>query len=381
HLLIFLFVFTLLGVGMLVRNWSKLPGHAVEEESSSREFWMFIGSLVFLFAGLHIIFFTGIPVYNQIFLRMNNLLGTSLRTDFAPPADPVHYYTAVQIWVAVIIAFFTAFVQFLKYRKTALKKFFKSISLAFVLAIVCALFAANSLQYPLFIKAELQLFGGTVKVFTVYPFTLLLFASIFAVLANVHYLVAVLKGKIKVAGGSVAHIGFGILLIGILISNANQQVISKNTAGINYGDEFDMQFKRDNILLYQNSPVTMGDYIVTYLGDSAINRETFYKVHYERIHPKTGEVLYNFTLYPFLLMDKKSQQLTPNPDTKHFLSHDVFTHISSIPSKAARANQPVTEQHEVKVGDTVFYSKGYMVLNDIRRYSSDTSISAGALFV
>lgn len=381
HLLLFMGFFTVLGLYLIVKNWKQLPTHEKEEESSSREFWMFIGSLVFLFAGLHVIFFTSIPVYNQIFLRINNLLGTSLRTDFAPPADPVHYYTAVQIWVAVIIAFFTAFAQFLKYRKTSLKKFFKAMSLSLVLAIVLTIFSANTLEYPFFTKAELQIFGSNVKVFSIYPFTLLLLAASFAVLANMHYLIAVLKGNIKVAGGSVAHIGFGILLIGILISNANQQVISKNTAGINYGDEFDTKFKRDNILLYQNAPVTMGEYIVTYQGDSAINRETYYKVHYERIHPETGDVLYDFTLYPYLLMDKKSQQLTPNPDTKHYLSHDVFTHISSIPSKEARSNQPVTEQHEVAVGDTIFYSKGYMVLNDIRRYSSDTSIAAGALFV
>lgn len=56
---------------------------------------------------------------------MNDWFGTGLRTDFAPPADPIHYYTAVQIWVAVIIAIFTGFAQFLKYRKTDIKKFLK----------------------------------------------------------------------------------------------------------------------------------------------------------------------------------------------------------------------------------------------------------------
>lgn len=381
QLLLFLAFFTLLGIWLIARNWKHMPIIEKEEAGSSREFWMFIGSLVLLFSGLHIIFFTGIPVYNQIFLRLNNWFGTGLRTDYAPPSDPLHYYTAVQIWVAIIIALFTAFGQFLKYKKTESGKFFKSIAITSILSVLLAIFSANALQYPIFTKAQLQLFGSAITVFTVYPFTLLLFAAMFAILANAHYLIAVLKGKIKVAGGSVAHIGFAILLMGILISNANQQVISLNTMGINYGDEFDSKFKRDNMLLYQNSPVTMGDYIVTYLGDSISNRETFYKVQYEKIDPKTGETEYTFALYPYLLMDKKSKQLSPNPDTKHYLTHDVFTHISSIPSKEARTNQPVSEKHAVAIGDTIFYSKGYMILNDIRRYSTDTSISAGALFM
>ncbi|MBK7109780.1 MAG: cytochrome c biogenesis protein CcsA [Chitinophagales bacterium] len=381
HLLIYLTFFTGLGIIMIARNWKHIPTNKKEEEVSSREFWMFIGSLVFLFSGLHIIFFTGIPVYNQIFLHMNDWFGTGLRTDFAPPADPIHYYTAVQIWVAVIIAIFTGFAQFLKYRKTDIKKFFKVIIISIALAIVLMLISANALDYPVFTKATLNIFGKAISLYTIYPYTLLLFAGSFAILANAHYLIAVLKGKIKIAGGSVAHIGFGILLLGILISNANQQVLSINTQGINYGEEFDQKFKRDNILLYQNVPVTMGEYIVTYLSDSSDNRETFYKVRYEKINNKTGAVDYTFDLYPYLLMDKKSKQLTPNPDTKHYLTHDVFTHISSIPSQDARSNQPITEEHTVAIGDTIFFSKGYLVLNDIRRYTDDNSISAGALFV
>lgn len=381
HLLLFLGFFTCLGIVLISRHWKHIPANKEEEAGSSREFWMFIGSLVFLFSGLHIIFFTGIPVYNQVFLRINDWFDTHLRTDYAPPADPIHYYTAVQIWVAIIIAVFSGFVQFLKYRKTYLKRFMRSVAIAAILALVVMLVAANALGYPIFSKANLQLFGNNFSVWTIYPFSLLLFAGGFTIIANLQYLIVILKGKIKIAGGYVAHIGFGILLLGILISNANQQVLSVNTQGINYGDEFDQKFKRDNILLYQNVPVNMGDYIVTYVSDSVVNRETFYKVRYEKINDRTGAVEKVFYLYPYLLTDKKSEQLSPNPDTKHYLTHDVFTHISSIPSRDARDNQPITEEHTVGIGDTIFFSKGYLVLNDIRRYNEGNTVSAGALFM
>lgn len=42
-------IFTGLGIIMIARNWKHIPTNKKEEEVSSREFWMFIGSLVFLF--------------------------------------------------------------------------------------------------------------------------------------------------------------------------------------------------------------------------------------------------------------------------------------------------------------------------------------------
>ena len=115
----------------------------------------------------------------------------------------------------------------------------------------------------------------------------------------------------RVSGGSVSHVGFGILLLGILISNASQQVISKNTMGINYGDSFDQEFKRDNILLYKDSPVVMGQYLVTYAGDSTDNRKTFYKVRYENWMTRPSEVSSSFILYPYLLTDKNRSSSIP----------------------------------------------------------------------
>jgi cytochrome c-type biogenesis protein CcmF len=40
------------------------------------------------------------------------------------------------------------------------------------------------------------------------------------------------KGNIKRSGGSVAHVGFGLLLAGILISSSKKEILSYNTSGI-----------------------------------------------------------------------------------------------------------------------------------------------------
>ncbi len=377
HLLLFLGVFTAIPLVLLIRNWKQIPGKKEEEKGSSREFWMFIGSLVLLFSALHVIFFTSIPAFNELLKGFNNWFGTGFKTDFTAPVDPVGYFTGVQIWVGVLIALLTAIGQFFRYKSTSMKALRNSLVWAFLLAVLITSMAAGKLGYP--ITENISLFNGGIPFLN--PKVLLLLFGLFAVFANAQYIFQVLKGKWKVSGGSISHIGFGLLLLGILISNANQQVISRNTSGINYGDDFDQDFKRNNILLYKNVPVAMGDFLVTYMGDSVSNRETFYKVRYEQIDDRTGETKQSFELFPYLLLDKISQQLTPNPDTKHYLTYDVFTHVSSVPKKDAEATTEESTRHTLGIGDSIGLGKSLLILNDIRRIVSDDTIGAMAVFI
>ena len=61
----------------------------------------------------------------------------------------------------------------------------------------------------------------------------------------------------------------------------------------------------------------------------------------------------------------KDNNLSSNPDIKHYLFHDVFTYISSLPDKSANVDTAQYRIHELKIKDTLFYSKGFMILNDI----------------
>jgi cytochrome c-type biogenesis protein CcmF len=58
--------------------------------------------------------------------------------------------------------------------------------------------------------------------------------------------------------------------------------------------------------------------------------------------------------------------LMANPDAKHYFTHDIFTYITSLPDPSKNQDtssfQPVTR----KVGDTIFYSKGFMILEDLK---------------
>ena len=80
----------------------------------------------------------------------------------------------------------------------------------------------------------------------------LMFAACYAVTANTFAMRPYLTGKITMAGANVAHIGFGILLIGVLVSSANKRVISINQSGMQLNPEFDAQANMEHVFLEKN---------------------------------------------------------------------------------------------------------------------------------
>lgn len=313
-----------------------IPSKQEEEKLSSREFWLFIGSLIFIFSAVHIIVMTSFPVINKLF-----------NTKIAPPSDIKSHYNNVQIWMAVLVAFGSAITQFFKYKNSDVKKVSKQLAIAFFIAI--ALSVVVIIPYKLY-----QL-----------DYILLIFCGWFSVLANAQYLFQVLKGKWKIAGGSVSHIGFAIMLIGILISQGRQEVLSVNKFGIDYGKGFSDKEIAENVLLYQNEPTLMGKYRVTYLGDSTTIQNIYFNVRYEELDKK-GNVIRTFTLHPNILMNSKMGN-NPVPSTRKVLSSDLYTHITSAPLKedGSQADSVVQETYTVAVGDTIPASRCMVVLEGI----------------
>jgi cytochrome c-type biogenesis protein CcmF len=54
----------------------------------------------------------------------------------APPEDPEFAYNGIQVYVAVIIGLLTAVTQYLKYKETPVKYFWKKIWIPTVIAII-----------------------------------------------------------------------------------------------------------------------------------------------------------------------------------------------------------------------------------------------------
>lgn len=350
HLVIYILAFLALAVVFMVIRRKEMPITKKDEDTYSREFWLFIGALVLTVACIQVISTTSIPVFNAAF-----------GTNIAPPTDVVEHYNKWQAPFAVVIAIISAFAQFLKYKRTDVRKFYITTAVTVLVSLLVT--------------------AGVVYITNVYSsliFIVLTFSAVFSILANARILGDALKGKWKLAGSAVAHIGFGLLLIGALVAAATNKVISINNTGIGFGDDFaKSNDPKENIILYKNKPVKMDEYTVTYLGDSTDGPNTYYRVNYKVIDEKTGELKENFDLFPNAQQNAKMRQIIASPDTRHYLFKDIYTHVSSVPLKeeAHEDHEGHTDEenyekpiiHEVALGDTVRFREGYMLIKAVNR--------------
>lgn len=360
QLLLYMAVFALPAFALLIIRRKQIPSIVKEESTYSREFWLFIGALILLVAAIQILFTTSIPVWNKL------LTGLGIKSlfkmqDLAPPADGMFHYNKIQIWIAIVLGLLTATVQYLRFKDTPRGELTKKLAVPTIISLV-----ATALIGWLG-KIDYDVYGAGFLV-AIY---LMLFASVYAVIANVSYIFIGHKGKLKVAGASVAHVGFGLVLLGILITSAKKEVISIDRMKMLDGGFFGKDSKensRENLMLPRNFPVQMGDYHITYAGDSLADNDakTYYLVRYERREPATGKITEQFTLHPDAFLSNRGEQgLTPNPDSKHYLTKDIFTYITAVPMKDDGSDTAQYTPHEVKPGDSIFFSNGLIVLESL----------------
>lgn len=342
QLLSFLLLFTIPSLTWFILDYKKIPSIKKEEEISSRDFWMFIGSLIFFLSALVIIGQTSLPVVNKV-----------LGTNFAPPEDAEFSYNSVQIYVGIILALLTAITQYLKYKSTESSYFWKKMLIPLGITILLGtLFTVfGTVDYT----KKGPVFQGSIW--------LAIVLSIYAIVANSLYIWTGIKGNLRNAGGSIAHVGFGMVLLGILISSSNKEVISDNLMGVP-APLGEGENPRENLTLVKDMPSKMTRYTLTYEGDSAHPKKQlwYYKIRFKSIDGKE-----EFLLMPNAFVNYKGNEgLMANPDSKHYWDHDVFTYITSIPNPENAADTSSFKKYVGTIGDTIFYSKGFIIIDSIR---------------
>ncbi len=344
QLIAFITSFFLLGFILLTVRYRGIPAPVKEEAVTSREFWMFIGTLVLLFSALIITASTSLPVYNKIMAYFNPTFEGRVIT------DPIPHYNKYQIWIAIFIGLLSGAAQFLRYRESRWNKQARRFAIHSGIAMVAA--AGLTFLSTQWINA------------TAWQYWLLLFASIFAAVANLDYLITMLRGNLKLAGSTFSHLGFGIMIVGTLASGLNKRYISSNPFimdGLIEGAS--EQSLRNNILLFKGEPMIMGNYEVTYTHDTIVNLTRTFNVHYKRRN-RQGEITEEFDLQPNVLYDKSFTKIAAsNPATKHYLQRDIFTHIASLPQvemdmdlKRQREDSLNYRTHLVPVGEPFIFN-------------------------
>lgn len=274
QLLVLLMVY-FAGVLLLwLRKKHTLPAASRETELWTKEFFLFLAATILLFASIEIIFFTSSPVINKIF-------NTSIA-----PKNPLFYYEW-NVWFSMAIALFSGIGQFFFWRKVEKQSLMQALYRPFALAVFGALAiiivvmqADWKFVYNQTFRDELQLieqvssksfyYLSVVKYAILFVADeLLLITSLFAIFSNADILISLIRKKaanIRMIGGSLAHLGFAFMLIGMLFSSGYDSIISVNFKPGELGSMFPDDARNDNVLLIKDTPKFVKGYRLTYLG-------------------------------------------------------------------------------------------------------------------
>jgi cytochrome c-type biogenesis protein CcmF len=372
--------------------FNYFPREEKEEELWSREFWMFIGSLVLVIASVQIAWFTSIPVINK-FLHTDILHSPiqwayekygwtgfeELSSGTLAPKKPA-YYNKWQAAFAALVMILMAVGQFFKYRNTKFSEVAKGLLLPLGAALVCGI-GFSMLYYFNAESAFLQ--PARKELFMI--LSVLLTATFFSIFANLKYFVKIFKGGIRKAGASVAHIGFGLLILGAVISTSKKNTISVNTSGLDVRSVVGGTTNEENLYLRRGDTLPMGDYMVTYSGKEwTVRNGTDYVLFHVDFHKrndrKAGEKL--FRLSPFI---QKNEQMgdAVEPDTKHYWYKDIYSYVkftppSSLTKQSAEANADAFEtprNNTLSIGDTIFADNAIAILKGISRVTEGPEVA------
>lgn len=411
-------IFVAWSVLALIRGYRKyFPRLHEEEKLWSREFWIFVGMLVLSLAALQISFSTSTPVLNLLLKPFSGLfadwgkstgwdwLASLSKANFAPPSNAIQHYNKWQVPFAFMVALLIAVTQYFSYKNTKLKKFGQKILWSTVISLVLTVLVAIVFNFD--IKQPTLI--------------LLLFASIFAIVANVNYYLNVINRKVIHAGPSIAHIGFGMILLGSLISAGKSEKFSENKTTFDISS-LNKEFRNnEDMLLFKGDTVALGDYFVSYKqkrteginqlfqidyfgqkpnyydsGDLVISKGIIFSAK-ESHQPSNDFILdeskfwttidnpsseqlklvrlwnayqpgaYEFSLYPRIQLNEKFGNV-PEPATRHFFHKDLYTHIRWAELENEEVDKDgylPAKEHVISKGDTIFSARTIIIFENI----------------
>jgi cytochrome c-type biogenesis protein CcmF len=382
QLLLYLFFFLFAAIGFALWRWKSIPTSDRELSVYSREFWIFIGVLVLCLMGLQVIVETSKPVYNAI----SKLFGGA--GNRAPRADAISFYSNFQLWFAVALALLSAVGQFFWWKKMD-KQTLK-----------------NELLIPSLIT--LMLFAVIISIGKVYTikYLILSIAATFTIVANSKILFSLLKKSPGLSGGAIAHIGVGLMLIGVMASSGYSKVVSLNNTGMLISKEFSDEFNRENLLLFVNEPRTMAGYEIEYQGECVEPRHKPGYVNKNDIMPTIDpfkviarrDVIFNgkklftageefeifpentyyeiefrrngkleFVQYPRIQINERMGGFVASPDISRAATKDLYTHVSAPMAEEAKDEWDRTEEIKIQLNQE-FYANDYIsVLESVER--------------
>jgi cytochrome c-type biogenesis protein CcmF len=392
QLLLYLLFFVFMSIALLTWRWKAVPASPKEVSTYSKEFWVFLGITTLCLASFQILAMTSIPVYNAL------LKAVGISSKMAPPADQVLYYSNWQLWFGVGICLLSGVAQHFFWNKMDWAKL------------------KQELYLPVVVTLLLTMAGITLTEVRDWKLIVLWITSCFTLVSNAVIFLRLWKSNLQLAGGAVAHIGVGLMLLGILYSAGYSKVVSLNNTGLVYSKEFSTDMNKENVLLFYQQPMKMGEYEVNYQGarveakgfPSYIHKNallptadafkqvaqqdisykgkryfkqgdtlevspenTYYELEFKKEDGKT------VTLYPRAQVNPQ-MGLIASPDILKKWNGDLYTHVSSIPDPKEEKEWAQPQEQNLGIGDTFFLNDYVAKFEKVERLSKVDGIDLQA---
>lgn len=382
QLLIYLLFFTVAAIFLAAIRWKEIPSSEKEASIYSREFWIFLGATTLCLMGFQVLLPTSIPVYNSLV----ELFGGE--SNLAPPADQIGFYSKFQLWFGILVALISGTGQFFWWKRMEKEKLKKEILPPILISLI--------------------VFAIIISIAKVYEpaYVLLTLAGVYLIVSNLKVLSSVIKVNPSLSGGALAHIGIGMMLIGVMFSSGYSKVVSLNNTGMLISKDLPTEFNRDNLLLFINEPRTMGGYEIEYLGERVEPRKISgyvskndidltmdpYKVvarkdiefkgkkilsakdtfeinpentYYEIELRRNGNV--EALLFPRVQINPSMGGFVASPDIKRNIGRDLYTHVSLPMNREEEPEWSKMEEVRVRINQQFFVNDYVAVLEEVTR--------------
>lgn len=265
-LVAFMVIFLGGGLALYIWRFRSIPVDKDAAPLMSREYFMFLGALSFALFGIFVCLGTSAPLISRLWDTPSNI-------------EP-EFYNRIGLPFTILICTLIGITPYLTFNRGEITKQSKRLLIPFLLTLVSA---------PLF-------YWGGIRY---WPYLLMMVAGFFALCANAIVAAQIMSKKWEAAGGYVAHVGIGFLVLGVLTSTA-------------YDQSFLVELRKDH-------PVSAFGYELTYIGNRPV--EEGRKDAYDIVVTEGEKIR---TMAPTMFYSEFNAGMMKKPAIMNFWSHDLY---------------------------------------------------------
>lgn len=322
QLLLWIVSMAVLGLGLFAWRYPELPTPKKEPRIISREFMIFSGAMILCTISAVVILGTSSPIFGRIFQD-------------APSTVPIEFYNRWTLPLSIGLVFLAGIGQLMWWNKMGVNdlnriviKPLAAAAVATIAILVLTPFAQQTVILPADMPvqefAQAGFTEGLGVFWDTYGYALMLlmlvFGAFFSLFGNGMVLWRIGKGNPRMAGGAITHIGFAIMMLGIVASSSFDRALPMLDQ-IRTTEDVENN-ARENFVLAKGETRVVSGYQVTY-RERDVNdygRDEF-------ILDITDRQDRSYTLRPEAYEDDDGQWFM-HPGVKKFFEQDLFVAVT-----------------------------------------------------